>query len=177
VSLRLAVLIAAAVLILTVALVGTKRAHTTVVQNWQIAGSVGPDSLVRALATRIGGAPDTLGSCGSRRLRIVYVNAPIDLPLVVRTRRSNRTVETNVDAGDPYFHEHVAKVIASTAWISGARSDAIDTVTVKLVQKEKHAWPNGGASSWSDFNFIRDPNGGWQLVRVEPIRHPCFTSG
>jgi hypothetical protein len=180
-SSRLAILIASAVILVIFALVGTNRHHSPQIGRWQIAGRVGPDSLVRALTTRIGGGPDTLGSCGLHRIRIVYVNAPIDLPLVAWYRKSVinsiPTIETHIDAGDPDFHNHVAEAIANAAWFSGARDDAIDTVTVKLVQKETGAWPDEGASSYSDFNFLRDPNGGQELVRVEPIRHPCPVSG
>src|SRR5437868_3422215 len=147
--LRPAVLFVSVAAVLVVGFAAAKARGAPVVTRWNIAGNFGADSVVDVLAKRIGGAPDTLGSCGSRRLRIVYVNAPIDLPLVVERKRSAHRVDTRMDSGDGDFHDHVAQVIAATAWSSGARNDSIDTVTVKLVQKEKGGPSDEMASSYS----------------------------
>ncbi|MDQ6718543.1 MAG: hypothetical protein M3Z17_09400 [Gemmatimonadota bacterium] len=123
--------------------------------TWHVAGPVGRDSLSRALRKRIGAAPDTMESCGPRRVRIVYVNAPIDprfpsgAPPVTAGRRD--LTSDNRDSSLSDAHEHVAELVALVAWIAGARRDAIDTISIKLVRTR------GEYAEFGNHNFIRNP--------------------
>src|SRR6266540_3596215 len=132
---KLGTILTSGIILLAVAFFATHQGHKPEAIRWQIVGDVGADSLSRVLAARIGAPPDTLSSCGSRRIRLVYVDAPIDLSLRVRTKRASNGVVTVMDGRDMYARNHVAHTIASVAWFDGARNDAVDTVTVKLVRR------------------------------------------
>lgn len=160
---------------------GCEQRRVVQVPRWDISGKIGADSLVHALATRIGAAPDTLQSCSPHRIRVVYVNAPIDFqPRITFDRGGSESIASShvyADYVERYAHPHVAATIAAIAWFSGAREDAIDTVSVALVRTKSDGWRGQTAGIGGEDQFVRPPNGGAELVHAGQAMLVCKTYG
>lgn len=172
-----AIILSATGILVLLAAFAAARKHPPIVTGWAIAGPVRADSLLTIFAARVGEPPDTLGSCGPRRIRLVYVNAPIDLRLQGHRATTMSRVETILDMTDASARDHVAQTLALVAWSAGARADAVDTVSVKLARTAHNFWHTAMWGEYGEYDFVRDPTKYPDLRGVGQTAYPCGAHG
>jgi hypothetical protein len=163
-----------AVAILAIGCSGTR----TVVQGWT-GSTAARDSLVSAVAERLGYAPDTIQQCTPRKLRVVFSDRPGELP-VRNVRRPDGTFVLYLPA--PAVDRNLVRAIAY-ALQSPLRDVGVDTVVITLHRTPTPRGDNGPlrASFLVSVEALRDSigdgsNDAATILPVVPYDKPCTGS-